>query len=57
MEHSVITESRRPRNSRVGGIARLAPDDPIHVSFDPAGMVFFDRETGRRIEVGGPEHG
>jgi len=43
--------------SRVGGIARLAPDDPIHVSFDPAGMVFFDRETGRRIEVGGPEHG
>jgi ABC-type sugar transport system ATPase subunit len=43
--------------ARVGGIGRLAPDDPIHVSFDPAGMVFFDRETGRRIEVGGPEHG
>jgi ABC-type sugar transport system ATPase subunit len=43
--------------ARVGGIARLAPDDPIHVAFDPAGMVFFDRETGRRIEVGGSAHG
>lgn len=43
--------------SRVGGIARLAPDDVINVTLDPAGMIFFDRETGRRIEVGGPAHG
>jgi ABC-type sugar transport system ATPase subunit len=43
--------------ARVGGIARLAPDDLVHVAFDPDGMVFFDRETGRRIEEGGPEHG
>jgi multiple sugar transport system ATP-binding protein len=43
--------------ARVVGIARLAPDDPIHVAFDPAGMVFFDRETGRRLEVGGSRHG
>ena len=43
--------------ARVGGIARLTPDDVIHVAFDPAGMVFFDRESGRRIEVGGSGHG
>ena len=43
--------------ARVGGIARLAPDDVIHVAIDPAGMVFFDRDTGRRVEVGGPDHG
>ena len=43
--------------ARVGGIARYAPNDGVHVAFDPAGMVFFDRETGRRVELGGPEHG
>jgi ABC-type sugar transport system ATPase subunit len=43
--------------ARVGGIARVAPDDAVHVAFDPAGMVFFDRESGHRVGAGGPEHG
>jgi len=43
--------------SRVGGIARLAPDDEVHVALDPAGLVFFDRESGRRVDLGGQDHG
>jgi ABC-type sugar transport system ATPase subunit len=43
--------------SRVGGIARLVPDDEVHVALDPAGLVFFDRESGRRVDLGGQDHG
>jgi ABC-type sugar transport system ATPase subunit len=37
--------------SRVNGVSNLHAKDPICVSFDPGGMLFFDRKTEQRVEV------
>ncbi|MEI6688192.1 MAG: ABC transporter ATP-binding protein [Thermoleophilia bacterium] len=39
--------------ARVPGMARYTPGDLLDVSFDPEGLLFFDRESGRRIEADG----
>jgi ABC-type sugar transport system ATPase subunit len=36
--------------ARVSGIASLLPGERVGLRLDPAGMLFFDQETGRRIE-------
>jgi multiple sugar transport system ATP-binding protein len=39
--------------SRLLGMAHLPPGKPVEVSLDPAGLLFFDRETGRRVLADG----
>ena len=35
--------------SRLLGMAHLPPGELVDVTLDPAGLLFFDRETGRRV--------
>jgi ABC-type sugar transport system ATPase subunit len=35
--------------TRVPGIATLPPGERVGLRLDPAGMLFFDRQTGQRI--------
>jgi multiple sugar transport system ATP-binding protein len=37
--------------ARVPGIARLAPGETVGLRLDPAGLLFFDRETGLRLQA------
>jgi ABC-type sugar transport system ATPase subunit len=39
--------------ARLLGMAHLPPGEPVDVSLDPAGLLFFDRESGRRIGSNG----
>jgi ABC-type sugar transport system ATPase subunit len=36
--------------ARVSGIAGVLPGERVGLSLDPAGILFFDRETGRRVD-------
>lgn len=38
--------------ARLNGIARLRPREQLHMQLDPAGLLWFDRATGRRIGQG-----
>jgi ABC-type sugar transport system ATPase subunit len=35
--------------ARVSGVSSLRPKDPIRVAFDPEGLLFFERETSKRV--------
>jgi multiple sugar transport system ATP-binding protein len=35
--------------SRVQGISHVQPGETVHVTLSPEGLLFFDRETGRRV--------
>jgi multiple sugar transport system ATP-binding protein len=37
--------------ARVPGIASLEPGTPVGLRLDPAGLLFFDRETGMRCDI------
>jgi ABC-type sugar transport system ATPase subunit len=37
--------------ARVSGVSRLHPKDQVHISFDPEGLLFFDRETSLRVDL------
>jgi multiple sugar transport system ATP-binding protein len=37
--------------ARVGGVSYLRPNDLVRVSFDPEGMLFFDRQTSQRVDL------
>ncbi len=39
--------------SRLLGMAHFPPGDLVTVSLDPAGVLFFDRESGRRVQSDG----
>jgi hypothetical protein len=39
--------------SRLLGMVHLPPRKPVDVSLDPAGLLFFDRQTGRRVLADG----
>jgi ABC-type sugar transport system ATPase subunit len=39
--------------SRVPGIAHLQPGNTAYVGLDPSGLLFFDRESGQRIDPEG----
>jgi multiple sugar transport system ATP-binding protein len=39
--------------ARLLGMAHLPPGEPVDVSLDPAGLLFFERESGRRIRSTG----
>jgi multiple sugar transport system ATP-binding protein len=38
--------------SRVQGISHVRPGEVVHVTLSPEGLLFFDRETGRRVTPG-----
>jgi len=38
--------------SRVQGMAHVLPGETSHVALNPEGILFFDRETGRRVAPG-----
>jgi len=38
--------------SRVQGISHVRPGEAVRVTLSPEGLLFFDRETGRRINPG-----
>ena len=44
-----LGESTFNLTARVPGMARFNPGDMLEVSFDPEGLLFFDRESGRRL--------
>jgi multiple sugar transport system ATP-binding protein len=37
--------------ARVPGIAALPPGETVGLHLDPAGLLFFDRETGLKLEA------
>ena len=37
--------------ARVSGVSQLQPKEPIHVTFDPEGLLFFNRNTSQRIDL------
>ncbi len=37
--------------SRVSGVSQLNPKDMVYLSFDPTGLLFFDRDTSMRVEL------
>ncbi len=37
--------------ARVGGVSPMRPKDNTRVSFDPTGMLFFDRESSMRVDL------
>jgi ABC-type sugar transport system ATPase subunit len=39
--------------SRLLGMAHFPPGELVTVSLDPAGVLFFDRESGRRVQSDG----
>ena len=39
--------------SRLLGLAHLPPGEPVDVSLDPTGLLFFDRASGRRVLADG----
>ncbi len=37
--------------ARVNGVSHIQPKENVKVQFDPAGLLFFDRETEKRIDL------
>ena len=37
--------------ARVNGVSRLKPRENIQVEIDPEGVLFFDRDTEKRIDL------
>jgi multiple sugar transport system ATP-binding protein len=37
--------------ARVNGVSHLRPKDPVQVEFAPDGLLFFDRETEKRLDL------
>ena len=37
--------------ARVNGVSHLKPKDHVNVNINPSGLLFFDRDTEKRLEL------